>query len=258
MNAKSVSVMGVSHSYESSSNQSTRAIVDVTLEVKGGEFLVLIGPSGCGKTTLLNLVAGLFPPTHGQVLVGGKIVDSVAQSTGYMLARDALYPWRTSLENVKLGLEIRGVSPQESTERGLEALRLVGLSEFFNHRPAELSQGMRQRVALARTFATEPDLLLMDEPFGALDAQTKVILEQQLLDVWESRRPTVVLVTHDLEEAIVLADRVVICSARPCQIKEIIEVPFSRPRRVDELRFNGEAQALFKKLWAALKDEIHD
>ena len=258
MPAQTVQVTGVSHSFELDSGEVIPAISSVDLRVEAAEFVVLIGPSGCGKTTLLNLVAGLFSPTEGSIAINGLPVEGLSTTTGYMLARDALYPWRTAIENVMLGLEFRQVPRQEAERRAQACLELVGLSGFANHKPAELSQGMRQRIALARTFAIEPDLLLLDEPFGALDAQTKVILEQQLTDLWERKRPTVLLVTHDLEEAVVVADRIVVCSARPCRIKEIVSVPFPRPRRVDELRFDSEAQGLFKHLWNSLKAELHD
>ena len=253
-----VEIRAVSHEFQLESGETTAAIDQVDLQVADGEFVVLIGPSGCGKTTLLNLVAGLYAPTRGQVSINGQPVSGIATSTGYMLARDSLYPWRSALDNVLLGLELRNVPRAEARERALACLDLVGLADFAGHHPAQMSQGMRQRVALARTFVIEPQLLLMDEPFGALDAQTKVLLEQQLMDLWERRRPTVMLVTHDLEEAVMLADRVIVCSARPCRIKEVLKVDFERPRRVDALRFNPEAQHLFERLWYSLKEENHD
>jgi NitT/TauT family transport system ATP-binding protein len=241
----------VSHRYGAS-----LAIRDISLTVRRGEFCVLIGPSGCGKTTCLDAMAGEVVPTSGAVTVLGETPKSGNQRIGYMFARDALLPWRTARGNVELALESRGVRRSDRHRRAAELLDSVGLAGWYDSYPSQLSHGMRQRVALARTFAVGAELLLMDEPFGALDGQTRILLEQELTRLWEQDSSTVVFVTHDLAEAIVLADRVVVMSARPGTIKNVVPVPFPRPRSMTALHALPAFRDLHEGIRLELEDEV--
>ncbi len=245
----------VSHEFEID-GWSVPVLVDVSLGVAEAEFLAIVGPSGCGKSTLLNIISGLFPPTAGRVTVDGAPVERINPRIGYMFARDALLPWRTSLANVEFGLELRGLPPAWREAKARELLRLVGLAGFEGSYPSQLSQGMRQRVALARILATDPDILLMDEPFGALDAQTKLVLEEEFLRIWERDRKTVVFVTHDLFEAIAMADRVAVFGARPGHVKSVVPIDLPRPRSVTGGRFGPRFQELYDRLWDDLRYEV--
>lgn len=227
---------------------------NISLDVPEGAFISLLGPSGCGKSTLLNVVSGMMPPSAGQVLVDGRPVDGVRTDIGYMLARDGLMPWRNAVKNVGLGLELRSVPDRDQIATDL--IERVGLKGFENHYRHELSHGMRQRVAVARTFATDPDILLMDEPFGALDAQTRVMLQDIFLQMWETKKKTVLFVTHDLMEAIVMSDQVVVMTHRPGEIKAIVDIDLPRPRSAADLRMDPRFQAFYKRLWDELKDEV--
>lgn len=235
------------------------AVDNVSLNVKAGELVVIVGPSGCGKTTILNVVAGLLPVQKGSVLIKGRPPLAGRKDTAYMFAQDALLPWRTVMENVVFGIEVRaGKSSIDSKTKdsALTIIANVGLKGFENAYPRQLSHGMRQRVALARTFMMDSPLLLMDEPFGALDAHTKLTLEQELLRLWEQSRRTVLFITHDLAEAIFLADRILVCSARPGRILSEIEVPFRRPRDLNALQQCEEYHQLYKRIWADLSKEM--
>jgi NitT/TauT family transport system ATP-binding protein len=228
----------------------------VSLTIPAGQFVAIVGPSGCGKTTILNMLAGLLKPTAGTVKRHGKPVDGPTNDVGYMMARSALAPWRTARKNVELGMEINGVPRRERSKRASELLNRVGLSQFTNHFPSQLSQGMRQRVAIARTFAINPDLWLLDEPFAALDAQTRIVVQLQFLEMWNGTGQTVVLVTHDLEEATLLADRVIVIGARPGYVKSDTVVDFARPRHIDELRFDARFTEIEHQIWRELRDEL--
>jgi NitT/TauT family transport system ATP-binding protein len=206
------------------------AIKDVSFQVAEGEFLCVVGPSGCGKTTLLRLLSGLLPPDQGQVCLYGQPLLGPCQEVGFVFQKANLMPWRTVLDNVLLPLQIQRMSPTEADRRAAQALDLVGLTEFAGNYPRELSGGMEQRVAIARALAHEPAILLLDEPFGALDALTRERLNQQLLKVWEISRKTVVMVTHDIREAVFLADRVLVLSQRPGQIAATVPITLPRPR----------------------------
>jgi NitT/TauT family transport system ATP-binding protein len=247
-----IEAAGVGHDYVVEGLAPTPALTDTDLRVREGEFLAMVGPSGCGKTTLLNAFAGLVAPTRGRVTIGGEPVAGIRPDVGYMFARDGLMPWRSALGNVAFGLELRGVPAEERRERARRYLALVGLEGFAEHRRAELSQGMRQRVALARTLATEPAVMLMDEPFAALDAQTKVIVQDEFLKIWARSRRTVVFVTHDIVEAVTLADRVVVFSDRPGRIIGEFPIDIPRPRSA-----SGSHDAAFERLrteiWACLR-----
>jgi NitT/TauT family transport system ATP-binding protein len=227
--------------------QSREVLGRVDLQIGDGEFVVLVGRSGCGKTTILNTFAGLLEPTSGQVNVLGVQPLEARRRVGYMFARDALLPWRSARQNVEYGLELRGLSRADRHRASQRYLDLVGLRDAAGRWPWQLSQGMRQRVAIARTLALEPDLLLMDEPFSALDADTRETLQQEFLRMWDENKRTVVFVTHDLTEAIFLADRIVLIADG--KIIQDVRVPFPRPRVMDSLVTSVE----FSKLWRSLR-----
>ncbi|TAK36532.1 MAG: ABC transporter ATP-binding protein [Chloroflexota bacterium] len=233
--------------------QIIEALQDVSLTIDKGELVAFIGPSGCGKSTVLNLVTGLVPPTAGVVRYDGQQVTQTNTRAGYMTQRDNLIPWLTVRDNIALALEIRGIKGSERKQRAAEFAQLVGVAEFERHYPAELSGGMRQRVALARTLIYQPETLLMDEPFSALDAQTRLIMQDQFLKLWEASRQTVIFVTHDLTEAIALADRLVVFSARPGRIRKEFKVPFDRPRDVFALPSNPEFSRFYGQVWSNLE-----
>ena len=255
MSQTKIAISNLSHRFEIDGRE-VLALADISLEIDDGEFVAIIGPSGCGKSTLLNIISGLFAPSTGRVTVDGRPVTGLNPRIGYMFARDALLPWRTALANVEFGLELRGGAVRERRERAQELLRVAGLQGFEASYPSQLSQGMRQRVALARTLAIDPDIVLMDEPFGALDAQTKLVLEDEFLRIWERHRKTVVFVTHDLFEAIAMADRVVVFGAHPGRIKSIVGVDLPRPRSVTGGRFGPRFQDLYERLWEDLRYEV--
>jgi NitT/TauT family transport system ATP-binding protein len=239
------------------------ALENVGLEIPQGQFVALVGASGCGKTTLLNMVAGLIEPTSGEIEVGGKAPALPNPDVGYMFARDALLPWRTAQRNVELPLETRGVARAERASRAKEMLDLVGLKGRERQFRLQLSQGMRQRVALARTLASDPSLLLMDEPFAALDARTKLTMQMEFLGIWERHqgseaRKTVVFVTHDLQEAVLLADRVIVMLPNPGRIAEdrIIDLPRPRAERLGEILYTDEFKAIAHDLFECLEGAI--
>ena len=238
--------------------QSIRALDPVDLQVEPGEFVALVGPSGCGKSTILNLVAGLMPATSGTVAYDGKPVRDLNRLVGYMTQKDTLLPWRRTADNVRVALELkcRDTSRAEADEKVARMLELVGLKGFENHYPSELSGGMRKRTLLARTLIYEPETLLMDEPFGALDAQLKLVMLDQLQTLTRQRDMTVLFVTHDLGEAISLADRVVVMSARPGRIRTIRKIDLPRPRDVFKIRFTEAFARYHEELWDVLKDEV--
>lgn len=233
------------------SRTSTTILENFSLECRDGEFVVIVGRSGCGKTTVLNLLAGLVDPQAGDVKVMGKKPRSARQHLGYMFARDALIASRTALGNVEIGLEVRGVGKAERRARALELMENLGLVGAEDRYPWQLSQGMRQRVALARTWALNPDLILMDEPFAALDTQTREAARTQFLSLWERKRSSVIFVTHDLTEALLLGDRVIILGPHGRIIEELV-LPFGRPRDSAELPFTDEFRAMERKLHASL------
>jgi NitT/TauT family transport system ATP-binding protein len=238
----------------------------INLNVRSGQFVALVGASGCGKTTLLNMIAGLVRPTSGEVRVSGAEPRCPNLDIGYMFARHSLLPWRTILKNVELGLEVRSeFSRRQRSDRAREMLSLVGLGEYEHYYPGQLSQGMRQRAALARTLAPDPAILLMDEPFAALDAQTKLILQREFLRIWEApissgadHQKTVVFVTHDLQEAVLLADRVVVMLPSPGRIARDQAVPLPRPRAgtLAQMMFEEQFQALQRELFSLLEGAL--
>ncbi len=234
---------------------------DVTLDVAPGEFVSIVGPTGCGKSTLLNIAAGLLAPSSGELRVFGTRLDARAgqlnRRAGYMFQADALMPWRDALANVAAGLEFRGVDGDEARTRAREWLARVGLAGFEDRYPHQLSGGMKKRVALAQTLVLDPDIVLMDEPFSALDIQTRQLMENELLDLWQARRKAVLFITHDLDEAIALSDRVVVLSAGPATRPIAgFDVPLARPRDVAEIRTDARFVALHAEIWSVLKDEV--
>ena len=239
-------------------DRKVQALQPTDLAVAEQEFVALVGPSGCGKSTILNLIAGLLEPSGGVVRYDGVPVEGVNRQVGYMTQKDTLLPWRSAADNIRISLELkcRAVARDEADARATQIIGLVGLAGFERHYPAELSGGMRKRVALARTLIYEPETLLMDEPFGALDAQLKLLMLNQLQELTRQRRMTVVFVTHDLGEAITLADRVVVFSARPGRIRAIRPINLPRPRDVFRIRFTEEFAHLHEALWDELKDEV--
>jgi NitT/TauT family transport system ATP-binding protein len=235
------------------------ALDRVSLSVNEGEVLAVVGPSGCGKSTLLNLAAGLMPTGAGVVQYRGDAIRAVNTRVSYVTQKDNLLPWRTVHGNVRLPLELGSRNRRGSgsgDDRVSRYIELVGLAGFERHYPSELSGGMRKRVALARALVCEPDVLLMDEPFGALDAQLKLVLADQLLRVWETLNRTLIIVTHDIAEAIAMADRVVVMSARPGRVKAVETVGIPRPRDVFSVRFKPEFEALYARLWDGLRNDI--
>ena len=231
----------------------------VAFEALEGEFVAIVGPSGCGKSTILNMIGGLVVPSSGTVLIdGAPVEDGVPRHVGYVFQKDTVFPWRTVARNIALGLEYRGVAAPERARRVREAVALAGLAGFEDAFPGTLSGGMRQRVALMRTLVVDPEILLMDEPFGALDTHTKLTLHAELLALWEARRQTVVFVTHDLSEAITLADRIVVLTRRPGRVKSVHEVKLSRPRDVIALRESDEYAREYGRLWHILGEELAD
>jgi NitT/TauT family transport system ATP-binding protein len=226
---------------------------DISMESKPGQFIALIGPSGCGKTTLLDIMCGIRKHQTGNVLLGGHAPQEGREDTARMFARDALLPWRTASSNIEFALQARR-RPGDHHKIIEKLLHDVGLAGFGEDYPNQLSQGMRQRVALARTFSLESDFLFLDEPFGALDAQTKLVLQEKLLSLWEETRSTVVLVTHDLGEAIALADRVVVMTARPGRILADVPINLPRPRSVSALQKTRAYHELYSQLWDRLEE----
>jgi NitT/TauT family transport system ATP-binding protein len=226
----------------------------ISLNIPEGQFVSIVGPSGCGKTTLLNLLAGLVDaPYHGTLRLGGSAPKLGDHRVAYMLARDSLLPWRTALQNAEYGMQVRGRPPKAREARARDLLRRVGLAGFENSYPKHLSHGMRQRCALARTFALDSTYLMMDEPFGALDAQTKLQLEELLVELWQQERRTVLFITHDLAEAIAISDRVIVLSARPGRIVADLPIDLPRPRSVRELQKEPHFHELYARIWTMLE-----
>jgi NitT/TauT family transport system ATP-binding protein len=234
----------------------TVALARIDLAIAAGEFVAFVGPSGCGKSTLMNMVAGIIPPTSGRIVHDGRTVADINTEVGYMTQADSVLPWRTVFENVELPLRFRGVASAERRARVAAMLSRVGLSGFEGAYPIELSGGMRKRVALAQLLVYEPTTLLMDEPFGALDAQLKLLMQKQLLEIWAAGRQTVVFVTHDLAEAVTLANRVVVFSGRPGRIKAIEEISIPYPRDPFRVRFSPAFETAYARLWDQLAPEI--
>jgi ABC-type nitrate/sulfonate/bicarbonate transport system ATPase subunit len=248
-------LVGVTHVFGSGPSSVT-AVSDISVAVEQGQFASIIGRSGCGKTTLFNIVAGLLTPTNGSVLLAGEDVTGKAGLVAYMLQKDLLLPWRTVMENVVLGLELAGVPKRESWLVALPLLRKYGLGGFENSFPSALSGGMRQRLALLRTLLCEREVILLDEPFGALDAQTRIVMQEWLLEIWRDFGRTIVLVTHDVDEAIFMSDRVYVLSPRPGRLRMAIDIDLPRPRA--RTITTSPAFAQFKERCLSLLFDEHD
>lgn len=235
----------------------TVALDRISLSIAPGEFVAFVGPSGCGKSTLLNMIAGIIPKTNGNIVHNGQAISGINRNVGYLTQADSILPWRTVEQNVSLPLEYRGTPTRERAARVDEMLNLVDLAGFGKAFPKELSGGMRKRVALAQMLVYRANTLLMDEPFGALDAQLKLIMQQQLLRIWQEQKKTIVFVTHDLSEAIALASRVVVFSGRPGRIKYIENIDIPHQRDVFKVRFLPEFERAYDNLWRELSTEIN-
>ncbi|QXZ08589.1 ABC transporter ATP-binding protein [Comamonas sp. Y33R10-2] len=235
--------------------QQISALQDFNLDIRNGEFFTILGPSGCGKSTFLNVLAGLARKTSGSIHIDGQEASGINREQGVVFQGYALFPWRTVLENIEVGLEIRKVAKRERRETAEHFVNLVGLDGFGHRYPHELSGGMRQRVAIARSLAYSPSLLLMDEPFAALDAQTREILQSELLRIWEQQKTTIVFITHSLDEAIFLSDRIAVMTHRPGRIKATLDIPLARPRPA-EVRHSAAFVQLREKTWEVLRDEV--
>lgn len=234
--------------------QNLIALQDTTMQIPSGKFVSIIGPSGCGKSTLFNMIAGLLKPSSGQILLDGIDIQGKSGYVGYMLQKDLLLPWRTILNNVVIGLEIRGVPKKEAKEKALPLLQRYGLNGFEHHYPRELSGGMRQRAALLRTLLYDQDVILLDEPFGALDAQTRFMMQSWLMEIWKDFNKTILFVTHDIDEAIYLSDEIYVFSPRPGRLKARIEIKMPRPRN-DQTLLLPEFLRYKQKLLALLREE---
>ena len=247
----------VTVSFQSPDGSRMTALRDMSLSVEQGELVALVGPSGCGKSTALNVLAGQVRPVSGQVRLAGEPVKGVSPSVGYISQADTLLPWRTVLDNVALAMELRGVEKRERREAARGLMARMGLSGFEDNYPRELSGGMKKRAAIARVLAVDPAILMMDEPFGPLDALTKEKLQDEILALWESTGCTILYVTHDLTEAITLADRVVLMSARLGRVVREYPIDLPRPRRVMDVKFSPRFVELERAIWQDLQGELH-
>jgi NitT/TauT family transport system ATP-binding protein len=255
--AARIEIVGLTKRFLTPKGEPFTAINDVTLTVEPGQFCAIVGPTGCGKSTTLAQVSGLEHPSGGLVNVGGQVVNGVTEGVSYMFQTDSLFPWKTVLSNVMMGPTLLGTGKQEATELAMDWLRRVGLSGFEDRYPHQLSGGMRKRVAMAAALINNPRILLMDEPFGALDVQTKAIMQTELLQLWEQLRPSVLFITHDLDEAVALSDRVVIMTSSPGTVKDIFDIDLPRPRGdVQEIRHEKRFLEIQGQIWESLKDEV--
>jgi NitT/TauT family transport system ATP-binding protein len=255
--AAGIELSGLTKRFLTPAGTAFTALRDVSLTVEPGEFCALVGPTGCGKSTTLSMVSGLDRPSEGLVKVGGSEVRGITKGVSFMFQADALLPWKTVLGNVMLGPILRGVRKQQASANARDWLRRVGLAGFEDHHPHQLSGGMRKRVAMATALINEPQILLMDEPFGALDVQTKAIMQNELLTLWEQLRPSVLFITHDLDEAVVLADKVAVMTSGPGSIKAVYDIDLPRPRgSVQDVRFEPRFLELQHEIWSSLRDEV--
>jgi NitT/TauT family transport system ATP-binding protein len=251
-----IELINVNRRFLSPDGKSFATLSDFNISVARGEFVALVGPTGCGKSTTLNLITGLGKPSSGEVRVMGQAVNGIDPRIGFVFQADALFPWRTVIDNVVAGPLFRGRSREDAYAAGRDWLARVGLAKFENHYPHQLSGGMRKRVALAQTFINGPEILLMDEPFSALDAQTRVLMHEELLRLWSQTKAAVVFVTHDLEEAIALADKVYVLTARPATVKAVHTIDIPRPRVLSDLRYQPEFIEISRRIWQDLKEEV--
>jgi NitT/TauT family transport system ATP-binding protein len=242
--------------FVSPNGKTLTALNNFNMTINKGEFCALVGPTGSGKSTTLTLISGLARPTAGEVKVMGKPVTGIDPRIGFVFQADAVFPWKNVLDNVAAGPIFRGANPSAARDRARDWVKRVGLAGFEAHYPHQLSGGMRKRVALAQTFINEPEILLMDEPFSALDVQTRVVMQDELLDLWSAHSGSVVFVTHDLEEAIALADKVFVLTAGPATVKSVYEIDLPRPRITSEIRYDPKFVEISKMIWNDLRDEV--
>ena len=251
-----ISATNVNLTFHPPNRQQVTALHGFNVSVDEGEFVSIVGPSGCGKSTFLNVLLGLIPPNSGEMAIHGKRITGPGQDRAMVFQEFGLLPWRTVINNIELGLELKGVAAEERRSVCQRFVDMVGLSGFEGHYPHELSGGMKQRVGLARALATDPEVLLMDEPFAALDAQTRDIMQAELLRIWQEAKKTVLFVTHQIEEAVYLSDRVIVMTKRPGRTKRLIDIDLPRPRDY-EMRVSQQFNELKLEIWNELKDEIN-
>jgi len=251
-----IEVRGLTKSFLAIKGETVDAINGLNFEVGENEFVSIVGPSGCGKSTLLYIIAGFIPPTEGEVLINNTPVRGPGPDRGIVFQEYALFPWKTVQDNIKYGLEEKGVSRDELERTVQKYLRLMGLEGFQHKYPKELSGGMKQRVALARTLAYDPDVLLMDEPFGALDAQTRELQQDELLSIWRERKKTVLFVTHSVDEAVYLSETVLIMTTRPGRIKSVVTIDLDRSRNREEIMTSPEFSKLKNRVWLEVREEV--
>ncbi len=251
-----IELIDVSRRFVSPDGKSLTAMRDFNMTVARGEFVAVVGPTGCGKSTTLNLVTGLVRPSSGEVRVMGKPVSGIDRRIGFVFQSDALFPWRNVINNVAAGPVFRGLPKAEAYSKASDWIARVGLTKFEKHYPHQLSGGMRKRVALAQTFINDPEILLMDEPFSALDVQTRALMHQELLQLWSQSKASVVFVTHDLDEAVALADKVYVLTASPATVKAVHRIEIPRPRIVSELRFDPRFIEISHMIWNDLRQEV--
>ncbi len=251
-----IELVHVNRRFVTPDGKSLTALRDFTMTVERGQFVAIVGPTGCGKSTTLNLITGLAPASSGQVLVMGKPVSGIDPRIGFVFQADALFPWKSVLGNVMAGPVFRGQSKADAKALAMDWISRVGLGGFENHYPHQLSGGMRKRVALAQTFINKPEILLMDEPFSALDVQTRILMQDELLKLWSQDKACVVFVTHDLDEAIALADKVYVLTSGPATVKSSYTIDLPRPRITSEIRYDEKFIALSKLIWNDLREEV--
>ena len=251
-----LSLRNISHFYKDTTGQEMEAIRNISLDVYVEEFIAIVGPSGCGTSTLLNILCGMLRPTSGTVMLDGRDLKTAKSKIGYISQMDTLLPWRKIIDNVALGLELEGVPQKERLRIARELMETSGLRGFEDKYPFELSGGMRKRAVIIRALAQDPDIIFMDEPFGPLDVFTKALLQQEILRIWSERKNTIIYITHDIAEAILLADRIILLSYRPAIIKKEYQVNIARPRIIEECKYNPYFSELEREIWEAIKEDV--
>ncbi|ABS16219.1 MULTISPECIES: ABC transporter ATP-binding protein [Brucella/Ochrobactrum group] len=254
--AAAIALNNVTRRFVTPDGKMMTALRDFTMNVAQGEFACVVGPTGCGKSTTLNLVTGLAKPSAGEVRLMGKPIEGISPDIGFVFQADALFPWLNVIDNVSAGPRYRGMGKEEAYEKARSWITRVGLARFEKHYPHQLSGGMRKRVALAQTFINEPKILLMDEPFSALDVQTRTLMQGELLDLWQQSGASVIFVTHDLEEAIALADKVYVLTAGPATVKSVYDIDIPRPRVMEDIRYDSQFVDIAKVIWDDLREEV--
>ena len=258
MSEYKLTLKGIHHVYGNKADDETEAIKHIDLNVRDGEFLAIVGASGCGKSTLLNIMCGMIEPSEGEVLIDGDSISSGKHRIGYISQTDTLLPWRKIESNVALGLEIEGISKKERLEQARKMIALSGMEGFEKKYPHELSGGMTKRAVINRALVQNPDIIFMDEPFGPLDVFTRETLQKEILKMWGERKNTIIYITHDIAEAITLADRIVLLSRRPSIVKNEYKVDLPRPRVIEECKYNPVFLELEKQIWHDIKDELQE